>query len=272
MRSLAKTLVIGLALAGLVACGGGDGDKKSGDKTEKTDDGGGEKSGGASKAAYDASAHKGAVSGTVKLAGDAPAAKKLTIAGDDFCQGAWKDGHIDQRYEVGEGGALPHVFVWAKNGPHKEMTFKTSDSPNGGGLVVDQKGCVYSPHVFGVMKGETFTFKNSDKTTHNVHVKPKRNDKANISQAPGKSDTVTFKKKEKVIPVSCDVHSWMQCHAHVREHPFFATTDASGKFAIKGLPDGDYEFVAWHENHGETTFKVSVKDGKADPVEVSFGK
>ena len=47
------------------------------------------------------------------------------------------------------------------------------------------------------------------------------------------------------------------------DHPFFAVSDADGKFTLpKGLPDGDYTVTAWHEKYGAQEGKLTVKDGK----------
>jgi hypothetical protein len=33
------------------------------------------------------------------------------------------------------------------------------------------------------------------------------------------------------------------------DHPYFAVTDAEGKFEISGVPPGTYNLVAWHEGY-----------------------
>ncbi len=252
MKTIVMGLATGLVMLGLVACGGDD--KKSGGG-DAADNGGG--SGGASsdKTPYDAAAAKGSVSGTVKLDGTRPEQVKLNVSSDEVCAGAWADKDAwDQKFWVNEDMTLPNVFVWAHKGPHKEMS--GYEIPSGFKLV--QEGCYYKPHVFGVMVGQAFDVVNSDATTHNVHVKAKRNEPFNEAQEAGASDTITMDKREGRIPFSCDVHSWMSAWAFASEHPFFATTDASGAYSIAGLPDGEYEMKAWHEKFGEKSFKVTI--------------
>ena len=48
----------------------------------------------------------------------------------------------------------------------------------------------------------------------------------------------------------------MTAHFWVMDHPFFAVTDAEGKFEIPGLPAGEYTVVAWHEVLGERETSV----------------
>jgi len=263
MKTVAKAALLGIALIGLVACGGGDkaaptggGDDAGGGDAKPADTAG--TNGGDAKQAYDAGKFKGSISGTVKFAGTVEG-RVLPIGGDDVCVGAW-DGKkaIDQDYEVNEDGTVPHAIVYVSDGPHKGFTFT---APQDRGLVIDQKNCYYDPHVFWVMAGEPFEVTNSDDTQHNVHVRPGRNDEINKAQNAGGKDTFTFKKKEKkIVPFSCDVHSWMSAWCMVSDHPFVATTDANGKFEITGLPPGEYTLKVWTKSLG-----------KADPAKVTVG-
>jgi hypothetical protein len=66
-----------------------------------------------------------------------------------------------------------------------------------------------------------------------------------------------------MIPVKCNVHSWMRCYIGVLEHPYFAVTNRDGKFAIEGLPPGDYTLAAWHESLGELTQSIVLHKGEA---------
>jgi uncharacterized protein (DUF2141 family) len=73
--------------------------------------------------------------------------------------------------------------------------------------------------------------------------------------------TRTFDKPEVLVPFRCDVHGWMNAHAGVVAHPFFAVTKPDGSFEIKGLPPGTYTIEAVHEQLGRQTQSVTV-DGK----------
>ena len=56
-----------------------------------------------------------------------------------------------------------------------------------------------------------------------------------------------------MVPVKCNVHAWMNAYVGVLEHPFFAVTDANGRFSIPQLPPGTYTIETWHERLGTQT-------------------
>ena len=261
MKKLISGLFMGLALISLAACGGGD-DKPAdtgsngGNNAGETDPGGNAPAAAAKD--YTAADHTGGVKGQVTFGGERPEAKMLPIGGDNVCMSAWADTKpSDPRTELGANGEVPHAFIKLTGAGVKAFKFGVEDAPT---VVVDQKDCMYVPHVFGVMEGQDFVVKNSDETLHNVNAKPKRNDGFNKAQAKkGDQDTFNFGKKENAIAFGCDVHKWMSAWCFVSEHPLFATTDANGNFEISNVPDGEYEMVVWHEAFAKKVKKVSVK-------------
>lgn len=46
------------------------------------------------------------------------------------------------------------------------------------------------------------------------------------------------------------IHPWMRGLVVIRSNPYFAKTDADGKFRIRNVPVGDHEFKIWHERVG----------------------
>ena len=79
-----------------------------------------------------------------------------------------------------------------------------------------------------------------------------------------------FDRPEQVIPLECNVHSWMHANVAVLPHPFFAVTSDNGTFEIKGLPPGTYEIEAWHEKLGTRTMNVTVGEGESKTADFSY--
>ncbi len=54
---------------------------------------------------------------------------------------------------------------------------------------------------------------------------------------------------------------WMRGHLFVVDHPYYARTDAEGRFTLSQVPAGDYELVCWHPNWHE-----DVREHDADTL------
>ena len=132
-------------------------------------------------------------------------------------------------------------------------------------VVLDQKGCLYIPHVFGVMAGQPLQIINSSKINEVPHGYPKRNPEFSFTLPKrGMSKTVVLNEPE-AFRIGCDVHPWETAWCHVMAHPFFAVTDAEGRFMIRGLPAGEYALELWHEHAtlGTMTKSTRVEAGRA---------
>jgi plastocyanin len=201
------------------------------------------------------------VSGTVKFDGTAPKPSKIDMSQDPACKGMNEAENI-----VVGGGDLANVFVYVKDGLGSR-TFDVLKDP----VVLDQQGCKYHPHVLGVMAGQTVQIKNDDQTTHNIHPTPKDNREWNESQPPSSpAIEKNFAREEIMLPVKCNQHPWMKMYINVVKTPFFAVTDKSGKYEIKGLPPGDYTIAFVHEKLGEQDQKVTVAAKDTKTVDQSF--
>ena len=210
----------------------------------------------------------GTVSGTVHFAGKPPARIKIDMSQDPGCVVAGEDNYTEQ-YVVHEG-KLANVYVYVKSGPPVALTVPDPGPQN---VVMDQRGCRYTPHVVAMMRGGTVEFHNSDATMHNIHTLPAGDGRqVNIMQAAkGSPQVVQFKQAEIMMPVRCDLHPWMNAFINISDTPFFAVTDADGGFRIEGLPAGTYVLGAVHEKMGEQTMTVTVEPHATARADFSFG-
>ena len=202
----------------------------------------------------------GEVTGRVKYIGKPPKAKKLRMDADPVCAASHKEAAKTESFIVDGDGNLANVIVYLKGVSYTGKPLATA-------ATIDQKGCVYSPHVLGVMAGQPIKILNSDATMHNIHALPKVNREFNKGMPKSlKETTNVFDKAEDVFVIKCDVHPWMKNYTQVFDHPYFAVTGNDGTFSISDVPDGTYEVVAWQEKFGSKrtlSQKVTVSSGKA---------
>ncbi len=206
------------------------------------------------------------ITGKVAFAGKAPARNRLIMDAEPDCKALHSAPVLGEEVVVNANGTLANVFVYVKAG----LEGKTFE-PAQGGIALDQKGCVYRPHVSGARAGQLISITNSDPTTHNIHPMPKVNREWNRSQPPrGANIEQSFPRPEIMIPVKCNVHPWMKSYIGVVDHPFFAVTGEQGTFEIKGLPPGEYTIAAWHEKYPAMEQKVTVAASASQAVEFTF--
>jgi plastocyanin len=167
---------------------------------------------------------------------------------------------------VGQDGALKNAFVYVKDGLGT-LRFPIPSQT----VVLDQQGCHYTPRILGVQVGQALEVLNSDQTLHNVHAIPETNQEFNTGQPlAGMKHTHRFSAKEVMVLFKCDVHPWMRAHVGVLDHPYFAVTDGSGAFTLKGLPPGTYTVEVWHESLGTQTQSVTIGPQETRDVAFSF--
>lgn len=207
------------------------------------------------------------IHGVIHFTGSAPEPVQIDMGMDPGCTISNHQPNFSQQYVV-KHGALANVYVYVKQGLEGK-NFAIPSTP----VILDQKGCRYDPHVIALMAGQTLQVLNSDPTMHNVHAQPNApsNPQWNMSQMPkGAPIEKTFHDPEAMMPFKCNQHPWMKAYVNIAANPFYAVSDADGKFEIKGLPPGEYTIAAVHEAAGEQTQKVTVGAKEDKTVEFSF--
>ncbi len=212
-----------------------------------------------------ATAHAGDITGTISLNGKAPTRRQVKMSADPQCEAANPDGRLGEVFVVNDG-KVQNVFVYVKEGLG-DKNFEAPKEP----AKINQHGCMYTPHVVGVMAGQTLEILNSDGTLHNVHSLPKNSKQFN-SAMPMKGMKIKkkFASPEIMVRMKCDVHPWMSAYVGVLDHPFFAVSGSDGSYTIKGLPAGTYTIEAWHEKMGTQTQSVTVGDSGAASADFAF--
>jgi plastocyanin len=169
---------------------------------------------------------------------------------------------------LGENRTLANAVVYLQ-GNFAQYSFEQPSTPT----KVDQKGCVYIPHVTAVMAGSPVRFMTSDATTHNVHAVPSNNRQWNESQASGAAPLEhSFAREEVAFPVKCNLHPWMRAYVAVLSHPYFQVTGKDGSFELRNVPPGTYTLIAWHEFYGTTERNITISPKQEQSVDITFSR
>jgi plastocyanin len=130
----------------------------------------------------------------------------------------------------------------------------------------------FVPHVLPIVQGTTVDFPNEDNVFHNVF---------SLSSAAGKngfdlgrypkgdSRAVTFNTVG-TVQVFCHIHSDMSAVVLVLPNAYFATPGDDHRFVIDGVPEGDYNIVAWHERIKPAPRHIHVTAGQATAIDFNI--
>ncbi len=175
--------------------------------------------------------------------------------------GALAEGRITGKITATGVRKADNVVVYLRQVPGNHMPPSTP-------AIMDQKDFVFIPHVLPIVRGTKVRFLNSEpKAQHNIFSPDKVADRMNLgTYPPGDVRDHVFDKECSgsgtcVAALLCNVHPEMSAFVVILQNPFFAVSDRSGMFEIKGVPAGTYDLVAWHEKLKETTTKVTVGSG-----------
>lgn len=222
----------------------------------------------------------GTLRGVITFKGTAPKRKVIVPKDDPKIQKeedrkvcAADDLLSDELLVNEKDNGVANVFIYLQKAPSGYKAPAPPEEP----AVFDQKGCRFVPHALFVRTHQKVLVKSGDPIVHNTHTNPVRNTGFNQAIKPEERDGVALKyDKPETVPVKvvCDFHTWMRGYHLVLDHPFGAITDEDGKFEIKGLPPGSYEFAIWHESGGGVYLnrkqKVEIKADKVTEEKLSF--
>jgi plastocyanin len=217
--------------------------------------------------AYVDEATAGTISGRVLFNGDAPAMPEIDMSSNPQCERQHHRPWKAETVVVNSNKTLRNVFIWIKGGLPRARWTPPADSAK-----LDQNGCVYEPHVLGLMAGQQLEILNNDPVNHNVHAESQVNPAWNESQPPrAEHKFKRFETAEVLFPVTCSVHPWMRSYIGVSPHPFFAVTGNDGSFTLKGVPPGTYTIEAVHEKYGMKEGRLTLAPNGSVTLDFAYG-
>jgi hypothetical protein len=202
----------------------------------------------------------------IALSGTPPPPTKMQFDADPICAQKHQTAPVfSQTVAVGAGGALKDVLVSVQDGVTGAYPAPTAPA------TLDQVGCIFVPHVLGVMARQPLQFLNSDPTLHNIHPMVVTNTPFNVGMPiVGLKRTKVLSKPEAPFQVKCDVHPWMSAYVGVFSNPFFAVSNEQGEVELKNLPAGTFQVQAWQEKYGTLTQSVTVAAGDTKQITFTF--
>jgi hypothetical protein len=175
-------------------------------------------------------------------AGKAPPAWKIPAAYASHCGGATEV--PNPSFEVGPKGGVSGAVVWLDD-LHEGEPPPTRD------VVLDQKACVFAPHVLAAPAGAGLVLANDDPANHAVRldfVGGPDDDSVVKMLAPGAKEVLptTATWAGRVGRITCPIHPWMLAWVHFFDTPYFAVT-RDGVARIEKVPSGTWHLSVWHE-------------------------
>ena len=169
----------------------------------------------------------------------------------------------DEALLVGAGGGLQNAVVMLR-----PRGWQPPLRPQR--LVLDNHHCAFVPHVQAGVVGSELLLTNSDPILHTVHARLGHETLFNVG-LPTWRQVVKRLDRAGVIRINCDVlHTWMSAVIMVTTTPYFAVTDAAGRFEIGRVPQGQYEMEIWHERLGSRKRLIEIASNEAMNVEFIY--
>lgn len=117
----------------------------------------------------------------------------------------------------------------------------------------------FDPHVLPIVVGTSVEFDTMGMPCRLYSASPER--AFNLMRQEGEVKVLTFDEPA-VVRTRCQEHPDHTAFIVVKENPYFTLTDAMGKFAIIGIPEGHYTVNVWWE--GRLLEQRSIQVGGAE--------
>jgi hypothetical protein len=230
--------------------------------------------------------HGGTIEGIVTLNGDPPEPKGFNLI-------TFPDPVYCGRISNGRGWRLLYDFVVDSRRGLKDAIVLLEGVEFGKPFdmsvpLIEARDCQFEPFMTVVRNGHAVEVVNMDPVMHDIqgyetsieagnrvlfntplimnHQHRRGDLYAMHNHAPGKSlvGPIYLNKGRRTFYMQCGFHAYMESWAMAVNNPYYALTDAEGKFVIDDIPPGTYQLVVWHPQTGPgiTKFIVIQPDGR----------
>ncbi len=193
----------------------------------------------------------GAISGRVVFRGEPAPAPPLEVHVDKVACG---ERVPQEALVVGPGAGVQSAVVYLEG--------VTAAAGEAAEVTLTNRRCRFVPHVLALRAGTELAVVNEDPVLHNLRARleGQREIFNVVLPTQGQVSRRTVKRAG-VVRVTCDAHPTMRAFILAFEHPYFAVTDAAGRFAIADVPPGTYRLAMWHEG-----WKILRTDERGYPI------
>ena len=204
---------------------------------------------------------RGKITGRVRVAGRIEKLEPLRVfKNKEFCGTRVPD----ETFLVGSDGGVKNAVIILR-GPHIEGRVRLPKA-----IVLDNKKCLFVPHVQVAPVGSEVLLLNSDPILHDFHARLGSETLFNVG-LPSWRQVKKRLTRRGIVAIECEVlHTWMSAYIVVTSSPYFAVADERGEFLIEGVPAGRYDLEVWHEKLGRLLSKVTVKENRISRVDPIF--
>jgi plastocyanin len=130
--------------------------------------------------------------------------------------------------------------------------------------VMNQIDRMFVPGVLPVVAGTRVHFPNKDQIQHHVY-SFSRTKTFELPLYRGTEAPPVVFDEPGIVRLGCNIHDWMSAVILVVPTPHFAVTDDAGRYALRGLPAGEYSLIAWHERSRQKTAELTRAVKVAQP-------
>lgn len=202
------------------------------------------------------------VRGQVKFTGPVPPPRSVALP--NHLRPLFPEGLNLASHRVSPDGGLAEALVYVVNPPTNLPAVRLPAAT----LLISNTVCY--PRVLAVQTNQPVHFRSEGEFLLNLSATPRVNQGFNFAIArSGQEHVRQFHQPELNILIADNVHPWLTAQVSVFAHPWFAVTDAEGRFELPPLPPGRYELEARHRRSGATR-RLAVEVKRSAPAELVF--